>query len=319
MNALSSTTPKSRGYELDDSSDAFGSLTEAPSRDASRVKLLETLDEHGYLFVRDLFAAAEVLQVRNEICKAMSESGMLDPENDPIDCVPKKEKLIRGNDSTKGSSTFDAIPEKCPGLKQLLYGDETKSFFEKLFGGNVRHFDLTWFRGIAPGYGTVPHCDIVYMGRGTHDLLTCWVPYGNISLEMGGLMVLEGSTNEYVQNRIENYLSRDVDEYCENRPLPDHIDLDSKTDNTIWNGWLAANPVSLRKNLGGRWLTTEYRPGDALVFSCKLVHASLDNQSNAFRLSSDCRYQRADEPIDERFVGPGPYGHVGSAKRGRVC
>ena len=157
------------------------------------------------------------------------------------------------------------------------------------------------------------------MGRGTHELYTMWVPYGRIPLDVGGLMILEGSHQGSVQERIRKYTSRDVDEYCENHPLPEHVDLESESDNKVWNGWLASNPVKLRKNLGGRWLTAEYRSGDALIFSCKTVHGSLDNQSTVFRLSSDCRYQLLSDPVDERFVGSGPLGHVGSAKRGRVC
>ena len=312
-----SLIPKSRGRVLDQDSESFGRLREAPSRFSDRQKLVNALSEDGYLFIRDMFSRQDVLNVRGEICKAMAEMELLDSSSPIIDCVPAP--IVEGNSSSKGSTTMDEIPEKCQSMKELLYGASTKEFFEKLFGAPVRPYDLTWFRGVAPGFGTVPHCDIVYMGRGTHDLLTCWVPYGDISLEMGGLMILEGSMNDEVQTRIKNYLSRDVDEYCQNRPLPEHVDLNSTIDNKVWNGWLAANPVTLRNNLGGRWLTAEYRAGDALIFSCELVHASLDNQSTAFRLSSDCRYQRADQPIDERFVGDGLLGHVGSAKRGRVC
>ena len=56
--------------------------------------------------------------------------------------------------------------------------------------------------------------------------------------------------------------------------------------------------------------------GDLLTFSMKLVHASLDNQSDAIRISTDTRYQLASEPTDDRWVGPAPRGHVGFHKRG---
>ena len=71
-----------------------------------------------------------------------------------------------------------------------------------------------------PGQGfTGCHVDWVYMGRGkvhfvsinfplisevkrafpyflgTRELLTCWIPFGNISVEMGTLAVLEGSNH----------------------------------------------------------------------------------------------------------------------------
>ena len=129
------------------------------------------------------------MQVRREFCQAMKREGWLDADRDPMDCVPAVQ--VKGNDPNQGSSTMDSISERSPSMKSLLYGDTTSAFFEKLLGGPVSHFDLTWFRAVAPGWGTVPHCDVVYMGRGTDELLTCWVPYGNISLEMGGLMILE--------------------------------------------------------------------------------------------------------------------------------
>jgi len=50
-----------------------------------------------------------------------------------------------------------------------------------------------------------------------------------------------------------------------------------------------------------------------------LVHASLDNRTtNRLRISSDSRYQRASEPIDERWSGQ-PAGTQHSGKRGRLC
>ena len=48
------------------------------------------------------------------------------------------------------------------------------------------------------------------------------------------------------------------------------------------------------------------RAGDLLLFGMYLVHASLDNTSpDRIRLSTDTRYQRASDPVDERWVGGG--------------
>ena len=84
-------------------------------------------------------------------------------------------------------------------------------------------------------------------------------------------------------------------------------------------GWLSDNPVKLRNALGGRWLTANYEAGDVLIFSVFTVHTSLDNASNRVRLSTDTRYQRADEPIDERWIGDEPIGHGAAGKRGKIC
>jgi hypothetical protein len=50
-----------------------------------------------------------------------------------------------------------------------------------------------------------------------------------------------------------------------------------------------------------------------------LMHASLDNHSDAVRLSTDSRYQPADEPYDERWIGEHPIGHGALAHKSLIC
>jgi ectoine hydroxylase-related dioxygenase (phytanoyl-CoA dioxygenase family) len=189
-------------------------------------------------------------------------------------------------------------------------------FYRQFFGGEVLHFDYTWFRAVGPGFGTRPHCDIVYMGRGTRDqLYTAWVPMGDVPMSLGGLMLLEGSHLQ--QERLRQYLERDVDTYCTNRRHA--ADIESGNKAWEWDGSLAADPVSIREKLGGRWLTTNFLAGDFITFPMHMVHASLDNPTNRVRLSSDSRYQPASLPADERWIGENPIGHSLAGKRGRIC
>jgi hypothetical protein len=55
------------------------------------------------------------------------------------------------------------------------------------------------------------------------------------------------------------------------------------------------------------------------MFNMTLVHGSLDNHTDRFRLSTDTRYQLTAEPADERWVGEKPPGHANAMRRGRVC
>ena len=89
--------------------------------------------------------------------------------------------------------------------------------------------------------------------------------------------------------------------------------------NISYGGWLSQNPVKLRANLGGRWLTAQYRAGDLLTFTMKTIHAGIDNASDRIRLSSDSRYQLASEAIDERWIGENPIAHGPEGKRGMIC
>jgi hypothetical protein len=201
-------------------------------------------------------------------------------------------------------------------MAKVVYGERMMGFFDFFLGGPARHFDYTWVRAVAPGFGTPPHMDIVYMGRGTKNLYTAWTPYGDIPLELGGLMVLERSHTHDRLNK--GYGSKDVDMYCENRVGAGFTNMGGGG-NISNGGWLSKNPITLRKRLGGRWLTTDYRAGDVLIFTVFNIHTSLDNNTNRIRLSSDTRYQLASEPVDERWIGEEPIGHGPAGKRGMIC
>jgi hypothetical protein len=203
-----------------------------------------------------------------------------------------------------------------PKLQRLLYGGRMMDFFGLFLGGPVRHYDFTWVRAVSPGRGTPTHMDVVYMGRGTKSLYTAWTPLGDVPLTTGGLLLLERSHRHQRLN--EGYGSKDVDTYCENKVGEGYTRMGGGG-NIRDGGWLSDNPVKLQRNLGGRWLTADYRAGDLLVFTVFLVHGSLDNGSDEVRLSTDTRYQLASEPVDERWVGEEPIGHGPAGKKGMIC
>jgi ectoine hydroxylase-related dioxygenase (phytanoyl-CoA dioxygenase family) len=234
------------------------------------------------------------------------------------DQVLDVQRLVTGRLAAGGDrqSSHELARDNAP-LAGLLYTGRMVAMFEKLLDGPIKHFDYTWFRAVpGGGQGTYPHCDIVYMGRGTFNLFTAWTPIGDIPLEVGGLMVLEYSHRQVAT--LANYLQRDVDVYCTNRQDAPDIESGAKTWQD-WDGRLSGDPVSLRAKLGGRWLSADYQAGDVLVFGMATVHASLDNRSDRFRLSSDSRYQLASEPADERWIGANPVGHGPAGKRGKIC
>lgn len=68
-------------------------------------------------------------------------------------------------------------------------------------------------------------------------------------------------------------------------------------------GW--STPHRLAATAPG-WVTTHFRPGDALVFHCLTWHAALPNETEWLRLSVDVRWQLSDEPAPSQLVyGPG--------------
>jgi len=260
------------------------------------------MQEDGYLYLPGYLNRGEVLGVRRGLLERLQAANCLEP-GEPLEAAIARQE--------SGSYFMPELAQDNPALMRLLYEGRMMAFYESLLGGAVRHFDFTWMRAVTPGSGTAPHCDIVYMGRGTQDLFTAWTPLGDIPRTVGGLMILENShKNERLR---ENYGRKDADAFCENRS---GAHSGSKVGA---GGALTFDPVKLRERLGGRWLTADFNAGDLLTFSMFTVHCSLDNHSPQIRLSSDTRYQLASEPADERWVGEHPMGHGEAAKRGKIC
>lgn len=293
------------GRPMDLSAEAFGPLHDASGDRADPARLKRRLDEEGYLFLPGFFTESEVLEVRKTLTDALAAEGLFDPSEPAIKAIVKSEiEMGFRPDIANGNEV----------LESLIYGPRVIGLFEKMLGGAILHYDFTWLRAVAPGHGTSPHCDIVYMGRGTRNLFTAWVPMGDVPLRVGGLIILESSNQVEELHRV--YGSLDVDASCENDP-GSRNQLEARGFHE--SGAIDLDPVALRERLGGRWLTAEYRMGDLLIFGMATIHASLDNRSREVRFSSDSRYQLASEPVDERWIGREPVGHGPRAKKSLIC
>jgi ectoine hydroxylase-related dioxygenase (phytanoyl-CoA dioxygenase family) len=308
MKLTSHRSLTSCGRALDMSEEAFGELRDSSYLAEDGAGLRARMQEDGYLFLRGFFRREDVLAARQEIVNRLAAEGLLAPGSDPMDALIRQD----ANSAFRPDLTKDNAP-----LHRLLYTGAMMALYERFFAEAVLHFDFTWLRAMSPGHGTGPHCDVVYMGRGTREkLLTAWTPLGDAPLTLGGLMVLENSHRQH--ERLRSYLERDVDTYCTNGRHAEEIESGKKQ--WEWNGSLSKDPVSLRQKLGGRWLTTDFEAGDLLTFTMHTVHASLDNAStDRMRFSSDSRYQPASLPADERWVGGNPVAHGRAGKRGRIC
>ncbi|MEM8782009.1 MAG: phytanoyl-CoA dioxygenase family protein [Planctomycetota bacterium] len=301
---------RSLGHTLPPDAASFGWLRESTDAADDPDQLRQRFDRDGYLFLRDFLDPDDVLAARRSVMERLMDRGLLRPGTDPMEGVV--------NPETDAQDIPHAdLAVRCPPVRHVVFGERLCDFYARFFDEPIRHFDNIWLRAIAPGHGTACHCDWVYMSRGSRQLMTCWIPYGDIPLSVGGLLVLEDSFRR--KDKLAGYLERDVDDYCQNKP--GHLErLKKHEQGWSFPGHLSRRPDLLPKQFGTRWLTAEcFRPGDILTFRMDLVHGSLDNRSDRFRLSSDTRYQPASHPADRRWIGANPVGHGPDAKRGMIC
>jgi len=251
--------------------------------------LRDRMAEDGYLLLRGLHERSRVLEVRDMILGNLAENEQIDTAF-PVDRGVVKAgahgAFLGGSKALTRNRTF----------LDLVESHRLMDFFAHFLRSDVLTFDYKWLRVVAPGDFTGAHYDVVYMGRGTHNLYTCWTPITDVPYDMGPLAILAGSHRGPGYERVKaTYGQMDVDR--------DHV-----------TGAFSNDPLEMVEKFGGQWQTTEFQMGDAVIFGMFTMHGSLTNTSNRYRISCDTRYQRADEPVDERWIGENPPAHYAWTK-----
>ena len=145
---LGTIGPAARGRRLSIAEDAFGWLRASDDVAEDPAALRERLTQDGYLFVPGL------------LDRGRSRPGARSCSREP-GCA----------DYPMPSDAMRRRPR--PAHHRLLH---------RLLGTEVRSYDFIWLRHQPPGHGIPPHCDPVFMGRGTPDVLTAWIPFGDIPI-----------------------------------------------------------------------------------------------------------------------------------------
>ena len=240
--------------------------------------LRERMEEDGFLLFRGFHECDQVLGARTSILGKMDRMGKLD-----------RDTLLEEGVMADGSKSIfmGGTNEDLPALLNVLNGAHMMRFFDEFLGEPSITYHYKWLRAVGKGDFTGAHYDIVYMGRGTHNVYTVWSPLGDVSYEMGGLAICLGSHR--FEDLKASYGTKDSDR--------DGI------------GHYTDDPLVITEKFGGTWATTTFEAGDVLIFGMYLLHCSLENTTNQYRLSVDARYQSANETVDERWSGKRPRGH----------
>jgi hypothetical protein len=247
------------------------------------------LEQDGYLLIRGFQERDRVLAARTEFLNKLQSMGRLDPS------LPLETGSI-GPDNKGGlwGGSGEQLKEEFPRFVDLVEHPSVMALFDRLLDGKTMTYDFKWPRAVGRGGNTGAHYDIVYMGRGTSNLYTMWTPLGDTPLELGTLALLLGS--QHFGKLKETYGTLDVDR------------------DNVAKGWFSEDPLEIVEQFGGQWATTAFEAGDVIIFGMFMMHASTNNTTDRYRISSDTRYQLASEPVDERWIGTKPKGHYAWGK-----
>jgi len=303
------SAPSYQGQSFNERPGSFAELTSSSHLLNDPVALGAEMAQAGYLYLPGLLDADRVARAREKMLERLDDHDQIDRR------APLAEGLVNpGRPERDNLELASDISE----VQAVLYAHEMMDFWHLFLGGEVKHLDYTWFRTGTAGQTTPPHCDTVFMNRGTPDLYTSWTPFMDVPYELGGLMILEESHTR--GDLLSEYWTNDVDTYC----TGDGTGHQPSNGASQWaatksGGYYDTDAMKLLDTFQQRWLGAEYHAGDILVFGMHTLHASCDNHTPRFRLSTDSRYQLATEPADPRWIGPRPIGHGPNAKRGMIC
>lgn len=279
---------ESNGFALSTAPNRLGYLVPTDPRQ-SRAALWEQYEAQGYLWLKGLLDPKEVLEFRRRYFSAFLNTPLLAPGIDPQTGIYSGEELPNFNRQLIEIVRWAAFESFC--LSKPIW-----QFYEMFLEGAPYLHKRKLIRHCIPDdpNATGAHYDLVYLRGGTDRICTSWIPIGEVTVAMGGLIYLEGS---HVWGRRQEAEFRAI-----NSGLSTEEQVSAYNRNTK-SGWLGKNLADLADNLDARWLVADYEAGDMVVHSPYMIHASTMNidPERRIRLSTDIRYQRVTDEIDVRW------------------
>jgi ectoine hydroxylase-related dioxygenase (phytanoyl-CoA dioxygenase family) len=281
----------SNGYTLSSAPNRLGGLT--PS-DASRppAELWEQFRSQGYVWLKGILDRQAVLAARRRFFAMFEDIGLLAPGTDPVEGIyaggGERKDLVRRR-------LMEAV--RTAAYEAFCLSPEIWGFYEAVLGGPVYLHKRKIVRFTRPGDpdSTGGHYDLTYLRAGTDRVYTSWIPMGDIPVEMGGLVYLEGS-DKWGREMEAKFAAA-------NASLPYEERISAYNKNMAEGGWLTKDLPSLAERLNARWLIADYEAGDMVVHSGYMIHAATMNNATdgRMRLSTDIRYQLVSDEIDARW------------------
>lgn len=282
---------KSNGFILEGNERRLGRLT--PSNPQAPIaQLREQFDAQGYLWLKGVLDRQGVFAFRKRFFAAFAETGLLKPGTDPGEGIYSG----GGEDHKQIAKLYHEIVRWCA-YEAFCLQQPIWEFYEQLFDGAPYLHKRKIIRHTKPfeSAATGAHYDLTYLRAGTDQVATSWIPIGDVPVEMGGLVYLEGSHTWGV--RMEEEFRE------QNHTLSREEQINAYNKNMSSTGWLTKDLPHLADRLDTRWLIADYEAGDMVIHSAYMIHAATTNESHEgrLRLSTDIRFQRVRDEIDVRW------------------
>jgi len=255
-------------------------------------KLREQYREHGYLWLKGFLKRQDVLDFRSWVFAHLMDTGLLQLGSDPMTGLAAKGEADKALTDRRLMALVRSVAYEgfCAQPRLASFMDEFLQGISYLHKRKIMRFTRPNTAVVTPA-----HYDLVYLRGGTSRIVTAWIPIGDIPVEMGGLVYLEGS------HRIGADMEKEFAIKAASLTPEERISAFNK--NMTEGGWVSKDLPDMAERFNTRWLAADYEAGDIVLHSPYMIHASTTNRDplGRLRLSTDIRYQNVEDEIDARW------------------
>lgn len=232
-------------------------------------RLHQQLQDDGYVFLRGVIPRQDIKRVLDEITEPIRAAGWLEslsPDdltaNRAAACVEPQPSFREVYDQVYFKEAFHALPHHSALKRTISSALQTEMLLVHPRPIGRLIFPIDTERG---NFSTPAHQDYWAL-QGSPETVTVWIPLHDCAFENGSLMVAERTHRDGIFD---------------------------------YRLALGAGGVEVSDPLNDRWRGGDFEAGDIIIFYTLTVHKAAPNISNEMRLSLDCRYQSAADPVSE--------------------
>lgn len=252
-------------------------------------ELRKRYEEDGYLFLKQILPREDVLEARDAYFSALERTGILKPGTKPVEGIfdPAKSHLeypgigaghADGNGRPGGDKAAEFVDLALEAHYKEWYAEKfcnhpaLYDFVAKFsdWGKDTLSLRRTLLRNNLPGSKPIGvHYDQIFLRYGDPTSVTAWVPMGDIKINGGGLIYLEGG------DKIGIELEQEFFKKAKQAGLSDEEAKSAFNSNMMATGLLSETPAEFAREHGRRWMVSSYEAGDVVLHKPHMVCLSV--------------------------------------------
>ncbi|KAH6891466.1 hypothetical protein B0T10DRAFT_560707 [Thelonectria olida] len=278
----------------------------------------------GYVLLKGLLPRKDVLEARGAYFTSLSPSGVIKPGTTPVEGIFDSSASAADYPGIGAGSVKNAPPgstDRAALFVNAALKAHTEPWYIGSDDGSERGFcnhpalrdfvarltgwgestlavRRTLLRNNTPGNRAIGvHYDQSFMRHGEPTALTAWVPMGDVRIQGGGLIYLQGG--DALGQEMEEEFARKA----KAAGMDDEETRNAYNANMMSTGFLSEGPADFGRKYGRKWLVSEYEAGDVVIHTPHMIHASTINHDpeDRIRLGTDLRFVNSSRPWDKRW------------------